>query len=578
MAKKPKATVADSEHDPEVGRYLKIIADYDDKFKDWKGRCDKIVRRYRDEGKSISTQLTSTARMNILWSNTNILAPAMYSTTPKPDVMRRWRDNDPVGRVAALLLERGLDYELSQYDDFSATLSQTVLDKILCSRGTAWVRYEPTLEPMLDETAEQQAEAPQITDDTAQPADDGPVADAPTETNEVSGPSEGYGEEVTHECAPCDFVHWRDFGHNVARTWSEVDVVWRIVYLSKAALEDRFGEEVADQIAIDQDPNRPSDRQTNTLHGKSSNKAKVYEIWDKARRKVIFINKGYKSVLDSDDDPLGLDEFWPCPRPLFGTITTDTLVPVPDFILWQDLANELDIITDRIDGLIRALKVSGVYNATYPELQRLFTEAANTDMVPVKDWASFAAANGLEGAMSLVDLEPIFNALTAAYGARKECLDQIYQVTAIGDLMRMDNDPSATATAEKLKGQYGSLRIRSQQKEVVRFATDIIRIKAQIICNKFQPEMIAKIGGADQLLPDDRQLVPQAIELLRNNVMRDFRVEVSTDALVQMDENQEKADRLEFLNAVGTFLQKAQTAVQSAPETAPIVVSVRAFS
>jgi hypothetical protein len=56
-------------------------------------------------------------------------------------------------------------------------------------------------------------------------------------------------------------------------------------------------------------------------------------------------------IIDARDDPLGLEGFFPCPKPLYATTTSDTLVPVPDFVLYQDQAMELDILSDRIDGL-----------------------------------------------------------------------------------------------------------------------------------------------------------------------------------------------------------------------------------
>ena len=559
----------DLEYSPGVERYLKVIGDYDKKFGDWRAKVEKIIKRYRDEGKQISTQLTSTARMNILWANVQTLKPAMFSCLPKPDVFRRWRDNDPVGRVAALLLERGLEYELDQYDDFSSAMDHCVFDRLIGSRGTAWVRYEPTI---VEDEVQPSDEEAQPGDYEATGSEDRPTGDGQETAGDVE-PS----ERVAHECAPVDYIHWRDFGHSVARTWSEVDCVWRVLYLTRDAIEGRFGKKVADRIPIDSDPNRSDTKASNTITGKHASRAKIYELWDKSTRKAYWISKSCAEVLDEKDDPLQLDDFWPCPRPLYGTMTTDELVPVPEFVLYQDLANELDIITDRIDGLIRALKVTGCYNNSFPEIGRLFTEASNTDLVAVKDWAAFAASNGLEGALSLVDLQPIFQALEAAYAARKECIDQIYQVTGIGDLMRFDNDPQSTATAEKLKGQYGTLRLRQNQKEVVRFATDIIKLKAQIICAKFQPEMIATIGGAMQLMQEDQQYVPMAIELLRNNVLREFRVEISSDALVQMDEAQEKSDRMEFLTAVGKFMEQGTQAVEQQPAMAPVIAEMFKF-
>ena len=47
---------------------------------------------------------------------------------------------------------------------------------------------------------------------------------------------------------PTDYVHYRDFGHSVARTWEEVTRVWRKVYLRRAELVERFGEEIGNAI------------------------------------------------------------------------------------------------------------------------------------------------------------------------------------------------------------------------------------------------------------------------------------------------------------------------------------------
>ena len=93
--------------------------------------------------------------------------------------------------------------------------------------------------------------------------------------------------------------------------------------------------------------------------------------------------------IDERPDPLELEGFFPCPKPLFATTTSDSLVPVPDFLLYQDQANELDILSDRIDGLVKALRLRGVYDASQPALQRLLTEGDNNTLIPVDKWRAF---------------------------------------------------------------------------------------------------------------------------------------------------------------------------------------------
>ena len=303
----------------------------------------------------------------------------------------------------------------------------------------------------------------------------------------------------------------------------------------------------------------------------------IIELWDKETGKAVWMSKSFNEFLDEQDDPLQLEGFYPCPKPLYSTITNESLVPVPDFALYQDQANSLDILSDRIDGLVKALQVKGVYDAASPELARLFTEANNNDLIPVKNWMSFSEKRGLAGSIDMVDLTPIAGALMQAYQAFEQVKSQIYDITGISDIVRGQSVASETATAQQIKGQYASLRLKSYQDDVARFATHMIQLKAQIICQLFDPQTILMMSAADQLSPVDQQLVPQALELLRNEPMRSFRIEISTDSLIMMDESQEKQDRMEFLGAVSSFLEKAVQASQVAPQIVPLSLDMLKF-
>jgi len=110
------------------------------------------------------------------------------------------------------------------------------------------------------------------------------------------------------------------------------------------------------------------------------------------------------------------------------------------------------------------------------------------------------------------------------------------------------------------------------------FASDILKIKAQVICGQFQPETLIKIGGVNQLSPEDQQLVPQAIQMLKDNPMRTFRVDVAADSMLYQDEQREKADRVEFLGAVSQYLEKAVQASQNMPpEATPLLMDLLKF-
>src|SRR4051812_23354348 len=98
-----------------VQQWVNTIATYEREFKKWETRTERILKRYRDEGRLQGRGENSQAKFNILWSNVQTAIPAVFARLPKPDVSRRHRDNDPVGRVAALLLERALEFEVDHY-------------------------------------------------------------------------------------------------------------------------------------------------------------------------------------------------------------------------------------------------------------------------------------------------------------------------------------------------------------------------------------------------------------------------------------------------------------------------------
>jgi len=360
-----------------------------------------------------------------------------------------------------------------------------------------------------------------------------------------------------------------------ARTWEEVTAVWRKVYMERPALVERFGEELGGKIPLDTKPE--TSKSFSEKMGEMSREALIYEIWDKATGQVIWLSKSMGKILDTRDDPLQLENFWPCPKPMFSTLTTDSLIPVPDYVLYQDQARQLDTLADRIDGFIQALKVRGVYDASEPSLARLFTEGENNTLLPVKNYAAFSEKGGLVGAINLVDIKPIAEGLNMAYQAMEQVKGQIYEIMGIADIQRGQTDPNETLGAQIIKSNNASGRLKTMQHDVVNFATALLQIKAQIICQHFTDDTIVKISGAMQLSPQDQALIPQALMLLKDEPAKNFRIEVTSDSMIYQDEQQEKADRMEFLSAVSGFLSTALPAAQSTPELTPMLIEMLKF-
>ena len=535
--------------DPEYNKWIEHFALYDREFAKWEKRAQNILKIYRRETSGI--QKNTPSKFNILWSNVQTLLPAVYSRLPKADVSRRFNDGDPVARVASEFMERAIDYEIEKYPDFRTTLRQCVEDRFLGGRGTAWIRYEPHFKYV---DAQMPIQGLEVSSD----------ADEPQQI-----------EVMDYECAPIDYVHWRDFGCTVGRTWEEVTGVWRKVYMTKEACIERFGEELGEKIPMD---SKPPDLRTNRPYGSDSMDARglIYEVWDKETAKAYWISKSLGKIVDERDDPLGLPEFFPCPRPLSSTMTSDSLVPIPDYVLYEDQARSLDTLSDRIAGLVEALKVRGAYDASVPELARLFSEGGNNDLIPVTNWAAFAEKQGLKGAVDIMDISMIGEALEQAYKAFEQIKAQVYEIIGLADIMRGVSQSEETLGAQQLKAHFGGNRLNQYQNQVAQFATDILRLKGHVIATKFSPQTILATGDAMQLSQADQQLIPQAIQLLKDEPLRAFRIDIAADSMVQIDEEQDKQSRMEFLGAVGGYLKEVGQS-QLPPTLTPLLVSMLEF-
>ena len=560
----------------EVGPYLDTVKAYEKASSKWRTQAKKIVKRYLDER---SDQQANRLKFNILWANVETLKPAIYAKTPKPEVERRFLDKDPVGRMASEVLERCLDYYLSA-TPFGSTMRQSRTDYLLVGRGTSWVRYVPQIKQL----------SPQITDDVAI-GDDNEDGEAPEPM-----------EEISWEDVMSDYVHWSDFGHNIARTWEEVNAVWRIVYMTRQQMKRR-GFEEWNEVPLDY-----TDREMKDADGDTGKKAAVFELWDKSERKVFWFTKAHPRFLDVRDDPLGLDRFFPCSQPIYATLANESLIPVPDYIEYQDQATELDEITARISALQKAIKAAGVYDAGQPNIARLLNEGVTNELLPVEGWAALQEKGGLSGAVEMLPMKEIAETLLMLYEAREKVKQDLYEITGMSDIIRGATKATETATAQNIKNSYVTLRLSEKQREMQRFARNTIEIMGNIICRHFQDETIVKVSGVQMLTAEQKQQaqmqqqmagkpapltgqpIPpldedvaellseptweEVLALLRADPDRCFRIDIETDSTIELDAAQDRDEAMAFLTAVGGFLEKA---VQVPPSLAPLAGAMLEF-
>lgn len=579
-----------------IARYVEEVELYERETKTWDRQAKSILKRYKDDRGGDGNVESQERRFNVLWSNTQNLLPACYARNPKPDIQRRFKDADPIGRVSSDVLERCLSYYCDT-DRFAATSRACVLDYLLPGRGTNWVRYDPHFKP-----------AEEVTDDVG-PGDANDQELAP--------------EVLDYEDVISDYVHRDDFGHNICRTWDEVWCGWRKVYMTKRELKNRFRKPLIKKYgttkADDMLDRWPMDYVQKDLTGKTLDdgikKSIIYETWDKHRKIAVWFNKGEPDALDVRPDPLKLDGFFPFPKPLLANLTNDSLIPTPLYKEYQDQAAQLDELTNRIAQMTRALKVVGVYDASAEGLNRMFNEGTENELIPIQQWSVFAGEKGgMKGAMELLDISMIAQALLDAYSARDKVKEDLDEITGMSDIIRGATDANETASAQKLKAGFAGQRISDLQKDVQRFVRETIRIMTDVICNHFSDQTIKQISGVRLLTQQEKtayqaakqqaqtgqgavqppplppNVTPDQMEdmlnnptweevfgLIRNNALRCFRIDIETDSTVKVDEQQEREEATALVTGIGSLLKDGLQAGAQDPDLIPVIGQILQF-
>lgn len=525
-------------------------------FKAWKAEIDNALARekdYRTDGRRIvelfEAQKAKRDPFAILYSNTETLGPAVYNAVPIPVVDRRFKDADPLGKLAAetgtRLLKYLIEAESEDYDSFDELMQTTTLNGLVPNRGMIRWKY---------------------------------VAN----------------DDVSKECVYGESVKWDKVFHGYARTWKKIPWLGFEWDMTRAELVANFGPEIGNAVKMsspDEDDRR-SDGKKQELKGVTL--AKVYEIWNKADRKVRFISPGYaKGIMKTVDDPLQLENFFPTAKPLNFMGKISTLVPTPLYVQYEQQAQELNDITRRLKALIKALKVRGFYDSTITGIEKVL-EAEDNTMIPVENRASMPDAMGMDKMLWLMPLKDIVSTVQALYVQREQCKQIIYEITGISDILRGSSVASETATAQNIKNQWGTLRLKKFQKEVQRYCRDSLRIMLEIAVTRFSVQTISGMTGlpfptqgqktAAQMQvqqqqqqaaiqaqfsgqpPQPPQVPPQVqqvlqspawedvIALLKDDTQRNYRVDIQTNSTIDAEATQDKQDIADLLNAMSQFL------------------------
>jgi hypothetical protein len=571
-------TKAQFEDSPEgwARRWQVELAATDDALKEWWKRGNKVLDRYVDERTS---ENGARHRLNLFHGDIETKRALLYGNPPRVRCRRRHADaDDDVARVSAELLERILNSDIERDGDgFVEALGLARDDRLLPGMGVVRARYTVEMEDVPEEPAKA-GECPDCGGFGTVAGADEDEADCMKCSGSGSvelAPAVPATKNKAEEDCETGYVQWEDFRWSVLRTWQEVYWVAFKAEMTRDALHERFdsvewmGPERVEGIPM-KSQRKEYDEQKET---DPWSRATVWEIWNKQDRRVYWYVPGFDVVLDIKDDPLGLDGFFPCPRPLFANATTRKLIPVPDFTIAQDLYDEIDDLYDRIVTLTETVRMAGALDQQNAAVLGSILEGGDNKMYPVASWAAFQERGGLKGAMEFMPVAEIAQAIAVLTEKLREKILLKDQVTGIADVMRGGSSTNATATEQRIKARFGSTRIQAAQDEFARFTTETQKIRAEIIAKWWDVETIlersnfAFTGDAqDRMDPATRQPIPgsgmdlgrRAAELIKQGTSA-YRIEVASDALAMTDFDALKGDRVEFLTATGAFLQQIGT-------------------
>ncbi len=542
----------------------------------------KRERDYRKDGLRIldiySGKKKEDIPFNILFSNTETLKPALYSTVPRPVVERRFKDEDPVGKAAAeagqRLLEFLLDTSIDGYETFDDGMNAATLDTTLVGRGVTCVKYD---------------------------ADVVDVEDTPYKNSEL---------------VCLDSQMWTRVYFGYAHKWSKVPWIAYETYLDEDECKKLFGEEIAKKIVYT--TGEEADTDDEDFLGKDEEEreigerktALIYQIWDRAGGKVVrYISPQFKeNILKNEDDPLGLTGFFNCPKPMRFVDKPNDFTPVASYTLYENQAKELNDLTRRISKIIRAIRAKGAYDQALGDDIKNLMDADEGDLIPVDVAAASAGEKGLDSAVWFWPVDKLIIVLRELYQARENCKQVIFEIMGLADIMRGASVASETLGAQQIKQTWGQLRLKDSQKEVQRYAKDLLRLMLEVAAQKFSVSTWAQMTGLPfvtkqendkaqklmqtaqqmaakyqqqaqiqaqqtgqppqppQVPPEIQQQVQQAqatlqkpvwediLKLLKNDLQRAYRIDIETNSTIEAEATEDQKNIADVMNALAQYL------------------------
>lgn len=551
--------------------------------KEWRAEAGKISALYEGYKRDHSP-------FNILYSNTETLAPALYNNTPRPAAGRRYKDKDPLGLAVANTLNRTLSFLMDSNDmdepTFDKMAEHAILQALVPGRGAVRFKY----------VADYEEDAGLKALLALKPKD---VPNTPSEGEAIQENEAEEGEvppKVTNERVCGELVEWDRFCMGYAKHWYQVPWVAFEHHMVESEVKENFPgfENKIKYSELEKDEQNSGGPDCQRDKRKV---AVIQEIWDKTTRTVIFLSPGYKhGELKLTEDPLGISGFFPMEEPLSFLAKVSGMIPQPIYNLYREQAEELNLITRRITAVMSALKVRGVYPSELDEMSKLLNADDNT-LIAIENVQAYEG-RALKDLIMMLPLSELVSVLQQLYVQRTNIKQVIYEITGISDILRGSSVASETATAQNIKNQWGTLRLKKAQKKVSVWCKNSLRIIAEIAGNKFSESTFMRMTELPYLTQQQEQQVqtgmqqwqaeqaaqpapqpqpgqppapppqpPQQlvdamatpkwskiISLLRDSIGTEYRIDIETNSTIADDLAEDQKNIGDLLNSLSQFL------------------------
>jgi hypothetical protein len=496
--------------------WLSRISKEESTHKDWRDHCADVEEIFRVDGEDIYVPL--------YWSVVGVEHVGVYSNQPVADVRPSNQSKNPLFISVARMVQRGLT-KCIDHPSFDESMHRSVDDFLAMSLGVVRIKLDSIINttrnivPIFG------------TDAMGQPVQ---VGSRPEDIEEI-------GEQTLR----WEYVPWRRFGWEPCNNWKHCSWIYFRHRMTQLQIKKRFGKTV--KASKDQ-----NDRvTTNEWKAKTFD---IYEVWDKDKKRVLFIAKGEEEPIEVMEDPLGLIEFWPIPQPMMTNLPSEELIPQPDYDYIRFYDSELNRLHERRASLTEQIKAAGAFDIGMPELSDML-ELEDGEMKGVQNLMQrINAAGGVDGIMYFLPIAEKVEALRVVTEQIQIVKSQVDEMLGISDIVRGVTAASETATAQEIKGRWVGVRLTRKRETVIYTVKSMLRIMAQLLVSHITPQNLQRMTQMD--------ISEEMMQVLKNDMMMEFSIDIETDSTVAKDEFKERETFQEMLNGVAQFAQSVLPMVQ----------------